>query len=413
MEDRYVAWLRTIGVILASTLLLFGRKPEVFLNPQFWAEDGRNWYANAYNVGPLVSIFTTEAGYFQTLSRIVASISQLFPLGQAPLIFNLSAILIQAGVAAFIVSDRCRTLIESRYARYALALLYIVLPSVWEVYGNLTNAQWHLALLVCLIVVTAEPDSKVGRIFDILVTSLSVVSGPFCLLLFPISLARLYLDRTRHKVVLVAVISIGCAIQAFGLLTSTREVQSVLGASIELFFQIVGRHLVLGPLIGARGFHKFEAWGLWSSITAMVVTIVGIAYAANLLRRASNEFRLLFLYAILICITALVWPAVTLEPGQWAVIAKNATAQRYWFVPCFVFYCGLLFVIVNVRSKVERFVAVGLLLIGSYGIISDYKIPPLKDLDFRIHAAEFERAEPGTTVTIPINPSWKMELKKK
>ncbi|HMT09240.1 MAG TPA: hypothetical protein PKA82_14645 [Pyrinomonadaceae bacterium] len=413
MADRYVASLRTIGVIITSTLLLFGRKPEIFLNPQFWAEDGRNWYADAYNADPLVSIFTTEAGYFQTSSRIIASISQLFPLAQAPLVFNLSAVLIQAGVAAFIVSDRCRGLIESRYARYALAFLYLVLPNAWEVYGNLTNAQWHLALLVCLIVVTAEPISKAGRIFDFLATMLSVVSGPFCLLLFPISLARLYLDRTRHKFVLAAIISVGCAIQAFGLLTSTREVQSVLGASLDLFFQIVGRHLVLGPLLGVRGFLKFEAWGLWGSFTAIVVAIAGLAYAANLLRRVSNEIRLFFLYAILICITALVWPAVTLEPGQWTVIANNATAQRYWFVPCFVFYCGLLFVIFSVRSKVERSLAVGLLLISSYGIISDYKIPPMRDLDFRSHAAEFERAEPGTTVAIPINPDWKMELKKK
>lgn len=402
-----------MAVVSASILLLFGRKSDIFLNPQFWAEDGRNWYADAYNVGPWVSLVTTEAGYFQTLSRIVASFSQLFPLAHAPFVFNLTAVIIQAGVAAFIVSDRCKTLIESRSARYVLAFLYIVLPNSWEVYGNLTNSQWHLALLVCLIIAANKLTSKLGRAFDLTATIISAVSGPFCLLLFPISFVAAVRDRTRHRILIAAILALGCALQAFALLTTTREVQSILGASFELFFQIIGRHLVVGPLLGVRGFLKLEAWGVWNWFTAMLLTIVSFAYTAYVLKRASNELRSVFAFALLICVTALAWPAVTLEPGQWTAIANNATAQRYWFVPCFVFYAGLLFVIANVRSKVEKAVAVGLLLVSSYGIVVDYKIPPLKDFDFQTHAAEFERAEPGTDVSIPINPDWKMRLTKK
>lgn len=405
--------LRSAAVIPASVLLLFGRKPDILLNPQFWAEDGRNWYADAYNVGPWVSLFTTEAGYFQSLSRIVASIAQIFPLGQAPLVFNLTAVLIQAGVAAFIVSDRCKTFIGSRFARCVLALLYIVLPNAWEVHGNLTNSQWHLALLVCLIVVTAEPVSKGARFVDLALTAISAVSGPFCVLLFPISFVIAWRDRTRHKILMLIIISVGCVVQAFALLTTTREVQSVLGASVELFFQIIGRHLVIGPLLGVRGFSKLESMGLWNWFTATTLTIVSLVSTTYLLRRVSNELRLVIAFALLITITALAWPAVTLEQGQWTAIANNVTAQRYWFVPCFVFYAGLLFVIANVRSKVEKAIAVGLLVISSYGVVVDYKIPPLKDFDFQTHAAEFERAEPGTTVSIPINPDWKMQLKKK
>ena len=72
------------------------RRPDALLNAQFWAEDGAFWYADAYNAGPWISLFQPENGYFQTISRLVAGISLLFPLRDAPLFFNVAAITIQA-----------------------------------------------------------------------------------------------------------------------------------------------------------------------------------------------------------------------------------------------------------------------------------------------------------------------------
>jgi len=383
------------------------------LNPQFWAEDGRNWYADAYNHGPIAALFTTEAGYYQTISRLIAGVSLILPLEYAPLVFNASAMLIQVGVAMFIVSDRCRTLLEDIKARYLLALMYLLLPNAWEVFGNLTNSQWHLALLVCLMIASAEPATKIGRAFDLGVTILAALSGPFCLLLLPVACIQSYLTRSRHKIVIAIILALGCMVQAYGLLTTTREVQSALGASLDLFLQIVGRHIVLGPLVGIRGFARLQSWGLWGSISAVIVTIGGLALAFFLFAKASAGVRLIMLYAAMICVTALAWPAVTLEPGQWTVIANHPTALRYWFVPGFALYLGLIYLIFKDGTKAVRCVSAGLLLISLYGVIKDFRIDPLKDLDFKRRAAEFESAPSGTVVTIPINPNWKMELTKK
>lgn len=404
---------RSLFLFALGIFILFSRKPDSLLNPQFWAEDGRNWYADAYNTGPILSLLTTEAGYYQTISRLIATVSLWFPLEYAPLVFNASAILIQVGVAMFIVSERCRPLLEDIKARYLLALMYLLLPNSWEVFGNLTNSQWHLALLVCLIIVASEPTTKLGRTFDLGATILAALSGPFCLLLLPVACIQSFLTRSRQKLMISMILALGCMVQAYGLLTTTREVQSALGASFDLFFQIVGRHIVLGPLVGIRGFTRLQSWGLWNSISAGIVSIGALALAFYLFGKASAQIRLIMLYAAMICVTALAWPAVTLEPGQWAVIANNPTALRYWFVPGFAFCTCLTYLIFKGESKMSRYVSVGLLFISLYGVVKDFRIDPLNDLDFKSRAAEFENAPSGTVVTIPINPNWKMELIKK
>lgn len=405
--------LRPIIVFVCGSLILFSRKPDSLLNPQFWAEDGRNWYADAYNVGPIASFFTTEAGYYQTISRLIAAGSLAVPLEYAPLVFNASAILIQVAVAIFIVSDRCKPLLEDFKARGLLALMYLLLPNAWEVFGNLTNSQWHLALLVCLVIVASEPRSNAERVFDVAVAILAALSGPFCLLLLPVAFIQTVLTRSRNKLAVAVVLVIGCAIQAYGLLTTTREVQSALGASVDLFFQIVGRHIVLGPLVGIRGFSRLQSWGLWGSIPAAAATILGLSVSFYLFAKASVQVRLIMFYAAMICVTALAWPAVTLEPGQWSVIANNPTALRYWFVPGFAFCLSLIYLLFNYETKVAKYISASLLIVSLYGIVKDFRIEPMKDLDFKTHAGEFKNAPPGTVVTIPINPDWKMELTKK
>src|SRR5262245_40181948 len=98
-------------VFAGSFLIIVWRRPQAIFLPQFWAEDGRVWYAEAYNYGIIYSLTDSEAGYFQTISRLVALFAQAFPLEYAPLIFNLSAISIHALIAVFIVSSRTAHLV--------------------------------------------------------------------------------------------------------------------------------------------------------------------------------------------------------------------------------------------------------------------------------------------------------------
>ena len=152
-------------LIVVAVVFSVARRPDVVLHPQFWAEDGAVWYAKAYNSEPR-SLVWPVSGYLQTLPRLVALFSLLFPLAAAPLAFACFAIAIQVLPVAILISDRtCE--IGSYPARYFLAFLYLALPNSHELHANITNAQWALALAALLIIFSQPAISTFGRTFEI------------------------------------------------------------------------------------------------------------------------------------------------------------------------------------------------------------------------------------------------------
>jgi hypothetical protein len=81
----YLGMRRAAFVFLASVVLVVSRRPDVLFHAQFWAEDGKFWYADAYNLGAIAPFLHPAAGYFQTLPRLAALFAQLFPMAVAPL----------------------------------------------------------------------------------------------------------------------------------------------------------------------------------------------------------------------------------------------------------------------------------------------------------------------------------------
>src|SRR5512138_574463 len=113
-------------VLLAGTAIvvsLFTRRPDALLHAQFWAEDGKYFYAYAYEYG-CRSILFTQLGYFLTLQRLVALVSLLVPLRIAPLIMNAVAIVIQALPPTFLLTRRF-ALVATVPARVFMAFLLL------------------------------------------------------------------------------------------------------------------------------------------------------------------------------------------------------------------------------------------------------------------------------------------------
>src|ERR1700704_3343403 len=124
---------RAVFVFLSSVLIVVSRRPDVLFHAQFWAEDGKFWYADAYNLGAVQPFLHPAAGYFQTLPRLAALLAQFVPLGMAPLMLNCIAVVIQILPAQFLLSSRCRDL-GSFPARCLFAFLYLGLPNSQEMH---------------------------------------------------------------------------------------------------------------------------------------------------------------------------------------------------------------------------------------------------------------------------------------
>src|SRR5688572_11483369 len=110
-------WLILAALFVFGVAIVFSRNPDAFLHPQFWAEDGKYWYGDAYNEGGLHSLFMPYAGSLQLMTRFMGSLSLLLPLEVVPLFFMLVAVTIQILPVVLINTRRFAKLIPHVGAR--------------------------------------------------------------------------------------------------------------------------------------------------------------------------------------------------------------------------------------------------------------------------------------------------------
>ena len=142
-QAEFISQPIVLGVSgLLFGIVLFVRCPATLLHPEFWAEDGVIWYADAYSAG-WHSLFFPQNGYLQTISRLLALSAQGLPLLWAPGLFAAAALIVQIVAATFLVSARMSQVWPSLWGRILFAFIYVALPNSFETHLNLTNAQWH------------------------------------------------------------------------------------------------------------------------------------------------------------------------------------------------------------------------------------------------------------------------------
>jgi len=168
------------ALFLFACLVVVSRRPDAVLHPQFWAEDGRVFFQEAYNLGGWHSLFRPYAGYFHTVPRLGAWLALILPLAMAPLILNLIAIAIQALPVNLLLFSRSSAWGSLRY-RALLACIYLVLPNMREIGANIANSLSLLALSGFILLVASPPKSVIGRVFDILTLLLFGLSGRYCI----------------------------------------------------------------------------------------------------------------------------------------------------------------------------------------------------------------------------------------
>ena len=84
-----------LSCCLLVATLLFIKRPDTFLNPQFWAEDAVIFFKQAFEQGAW-AFTNTYNGYYHTLPRLVALVGGCVPVLHRPAIYNYSACLLNA-----------------------------------------------------------------------------------------------------------------------------------------------------------------------------------------------------------------------------------------------------------------------------------------------------------------------------
>jgi len=389
--------------------MVISRRPDALLNPQFFAEDGAVWYLQAYSFGWAISLLHTHSGYFQTLPRLVAALALLVPLRFAPLLMNLIGLTVQVLPVNIMLSWRCRDWAPLP-VRSWMAVAYIALPNSREVHVAITNAQWHLGLMACMVMLAAIPKTVSGRLLDGTLLLLSGLTGPFALLLIPVAIVFWWVRRQRWTLALtgILVLTSGMQISALVRTAAASRPKVGLGATPELLIRLLAGQVYLGAVLGQRNDPAHKP--LWLLCAAAVLGTAVIVYT---LRGAELELKLFVIFCLLALIAGLMSPKVSMTTPQWPVLLQ-AGALRYWFLPMTAFVWALIWCALVGGSTWVRAVSVAGLTAMLFGIAADWRYPAYPNLQFPAKAAAFEAAAPGTVVTIPIFPSgWVVRLVKK
>ncbi|MCW4651038.1 hypothetical protein [Pseudomonas aeruginosa] len=411
-KDGYVIALS----FATAFLLMWARRPDLLVNPQFWAEDGYYWYSGAYN-GSILSFITTPAnGYFQTISKITAVFSLLAPIEYAPLLFNVVALSIRAACVSFLLSSRMG--FASIHGRIAVALFAILMPEITEIHSNITNTHWYLALYLLMLLIAESPKTTHWKAHDIIVTVIASTSGPFCVFMMPIVLMRLVkngaIDFTAikiNKIDIVSAIVILCsAIQAASIfLTATgTRTRAPLGASIENLANILSSRIFFGSFARA----KDSSW-LWDyPFFKYLICFAGMIAIIYVFIKADWRIKSIIIFPTIMLAFALAKPQMANTVDQWPKFMLHG--ERYLVIPnicLFAIYC---YCISCLNGTLKKAVTVSAISMYILVVAVNFKIQEMPDLKWKDEVKKLDTAKPGEKVKLMINPiGWSMTINKK
>lgn len=384
-------------MLVVGAAIIYARCPSTVHDPELYAEDGAYWLTNAYLNGPLHPLLSPHTGYLQTFPRLVADLGLLMPLTWLPALYVAFAVLVQALPAAVIASRRFSRVVPSFPVRVLLGVAYLLIPNSQEVNANLTNAQWHLALVAFLVLVAADAGLA-WRIFDVVFVLLSALTGPFAIALVPIGLVFYLCRRRPWTRVLLALLAACAVVQVISLCLSTRGKLAGLGVSAKTFVQIGGGQIVGGTVSGPAGFStgQFPV----PNVALCALLLAGaMVVCALALWRGPIELKLFNVFVLLVLGSSLATPVVTATQPQWQALATD-TGCRYWFFPALALVADLFWMAGQLRrwhGVVGALGLAGLVCVASFGIPNSFSYLPIHPRpNWTKQVQAFDRLRPGT-----------------
>ena len=362
---------------------MISRRPDAILHAQFYCEDGI-WFSQAYIQGAIKALSIPYGGYLVTFQRIIAGFSLLVPIAHAPLVMNLGAMFVQIAPVNLLCSARCACF-GTLPMRFLMSLTYLALPNAEEIHANLTNSQWHLALIAALPILASTPATRPGRIADQFVLLIAGLTGPFCIVLFPIAVAMWYLRPNRWRLLSTAAVAMCALVQGYFLFVATQasRVKMPLGASFPLFIHFLSNHIFLPAVLGIADYGSHLSLGLETALSCagILIVVYGFLYSGV-------ERRLFILFSALVFAASLRSSLVSLTLPQWPVMDSTSGA-RYWFFPTLAFVWALLWC-ANLRNR-DKFhlPALACSALMTIGIARNWVFAPLPDQNFASQAERF------------------------
>ncbi|MDR0505392.1 MAG: hypothetical protein LBH32_01035 [Dysgonamonadaceae bacterium] len=380
MKQVFIKY-RLLWFWLIGCLIIVLRRTDALFYPQFWSEDGFEFFYEAFKSG-WSSFITPYAGYLHIIPRSITYLAFFISENSAgialmPLIMNICAIAINSICAVAVCSDRFKWL-GSIYLRMTLGFFILLFPDCHEVLGNVTNIHWWLGALTFLLLWDLIRNRKMPDWTDTVILSLVVLTTPNGLLILPVILVCYWLKhrfRLTFDALKILPVFIFFSIQLFLMLESRvpkdKDLIMLIYNAVDYVFVQLFAHLIFGQLLNQTGLF----------ITGILFFVFFCFLAAKLFK--SLYFPVIFLFLL----TGLyVFGAEVAEPAY--------RYGRYIFLPVIIIFLVLLLGFVYfLQQKRSAFKVLNIsvlciiFLFMSFRIIRNYKTPDFERFPWKEEAS--------------------------
>lgn len=210
---------RPMICLLSVIALTVWRRPELLVEPRFWAEEGKYYFAYAFNHGFWSGLLAEHFGYFSLVPNIATAFATLVPLEVAPLVSTYFAFFFQVAacsVVAFGTASFWDTL-----PKKLLTACGILLLSPGETWLTTICTQYWLCCATFFLLL--EPTAALsplrkwgGR--SLLATA--GLTGPTSCFLTPFFMVKAYRSKEREDLLHLAILTAAAVLQVVTLFSS-------------------------------------------------------------------------------------------------------------------------------------------------------------------------------------------------
>ena len=392
ISDSNIRRLTSLAVLAG----LFVLRPDAFLNPQFWAEDGRIFFKQSLEGG--LGLMVSYAGYLHAIPRLGAWLASLAPLELGPAIFNYLSIFCIVLTSHIITTPRW-----SAPHKPLLALCLVLVPQGGEVLMNLTNLQWFSAIWLLVLALQDNPSTRLEAAGDFLLLALSGLTGPFIILFLPLLLLRVHFKGTTpYNLTFILIALAAAGLQAWSLVEEPLVEAVSPRSSPKIWPKVIANRFTVCLFLGAES----RQWS--QALLSAYATGMLLVYLALALVKSRRRKEILFFLAAGLAVFLAAAFKFRSHPLN---LVPFYNGDRYFFLPRLMIMWSLIMTLDHASTAVRRGSTVFLAMIVISGATWHY-FNDIRFIDFqwKSHIAHFQDGD-AEKVRIPINPpGWSLEL---
>ncbi len=389
-------------------MILFIRKPDALLNPQFWAEDGNIFFLQQYQHGA-TALFQSYAGYLHIVPRMIAFYTDLFfPYSLAPHVYNYSSFFITILVIAGIFSPR----IQLDY-KPLFTLSFVLVPHFsGEIFINITNLQWILLIALIFLLIKDTPNQKYGNIYlqtilDCATIILCGLTGPFLIFLLPLFILKALRKSFLYRSIILPIILLIVSIQIMTLIYSPfyARLPMALEFTISPYIDILGQKVFGVLFLGISVMYTLTHYGHDIFLMLLSIAYFIVIFSLFIYSFKTKKYIIIVFLAIHFII---LFATFYKFQGAPSILIHYGAGPRYFYIPYLMIIWSLLLLLSQSSLKNKLPMWIGLACIAFSSATSLFQTKPFIDYNWYQHSQLIGKQD----IIIPINPlGWVIRLK--